>query len=95
MRRETKMTTAGYRDMQYQDSVFDDEENTTADVSVNSDIKTNFYFYISSLVIVMTILMTVHVIAFVIIYLYDHFYEKYFFVLGQINLINRLLPMKL
>ena len=90
------MTPTGYRDMQYQDSVLDDEENTTADVSVNSDIKTKFYFYITSLVIVMTVLMTVHVIAFVIIYLYDHFYEKYFFVLlGQLNLINRLLPMKL
>ena len=77
------MTTTGYRDMQYQDSVLDDEENAAADVSVNSDIKTNFYFYIASLVIVMTILMTVHVIAFVIIYLYDHFYKQIFLCTGS------------
>ena len=66
------MTTTGYRDMQHQGSVSDDEENTTADVSVNSDIKTKFYFYITSLVIAMSILIAVHVIAFVTIYLFDH-----------------------
>ena len=86
MKGETKMTTTttGYHghDMQYQDGVFNDDENTTANVSVNSDIKTKFYFYIASLVIVMTILMTVHVIAFVIIYLYDQFYKKIFLYTG-------------
>ena len=88
MREETEIsTTTGFHSFRHQDEILDDEvdKNAESDVCGRSDIKTKFYFYITSLVIVMTILMTVHVIAFVIIYLYDHFYEKYFFVLGQLN----------
>ena len=76
MREETEIsyTTTGCHSIRHQDGILDDEvdKNAESDVCGHSDIKTKFYFYITSLVIAMSILIAVHVIAFVTIYLFDH-----------------------
>ena len=75
MREETEIsTTTGFHSIRHQDEILDDEvgKNVESDVCGHSDIKTKFYFYITSLVIAMSILIAVHVIAFVTIYLFDH-----------------------
>ena len=81
MRVETEITntntTSGYWSIKHQDEILDDGDNENAkfNVSVHSDIKTKFYFYITSLVIAMLILIAVHVIAFVSIYLFDYYFN--------------------